>query len=57
MTAHREMEALDRGIDLRTTRLRHKIEFDPTRPDAIHTVRGVGYMFVPSLRLNGATLA
>ena len=47
MTAHREMEAFDRAIDLRITRLRRKIELDPTHPDAIRTVRGVGYMFVP----------
>ena len=45
--AHREMEAFDRAIDLRITRLRRKIEHDPAHPDAIRTVRGVGYMFVP----------
>jgi two-component system phosphate regulon response regulator OmpR len=45
--AHREMEAFDRAIDLRVTRLRRKIELDPAHPDAIRTVRGVGYMFVP----------
>jgi two-component system phosphate regulon response regulator OmpR len=45
--AHREMEAFDRAIDLRVTRLRKKIEVDPSHPDAIRTVRGVGYMFVP----------
>ena len=47
VTAHREMEAFDRAIDLRITRLRRKIEVDPAHPDAIRTVRGVGYMFVP----------
>jgi two-component system phosphate regulon response regulator OmpR len=46
--AHREMEAFDRAIDLRITRLRRKIEKDPAHPDAIRTVRGVGYMFVPA---------
>ena len=46
-TSHREAEAFDRAIDLRITRLRRKIEVDPTHPDAIGTVRGVGYMFVP----------
>jgi len=50
VTAHREMEAFDRAIDLRITRLRRKIELDPTHPDAIRTVRGVGYMFVPSTK-------
>jgi DNA-binding response OmpR family regulator len=48
VTAHRGMEAFDRAIDLRITRLRRKIEADPAHPDAIRTVRGVGYMFVPS---------
>ena len=47
VTAHREMEAFDRAIDLRITRLRRKVEVDPAHPDAIRTVRGVGYMFVP----------
>jgi len=47
VTAHREMEAFDRAIDLRITRLRRKIELDPTHPSVIRTVRGVGYMFVP----------
>lgn len=45
--AHRETEAFDRAIDLRITRLRRKIEQDPAHPEAIRTVRGVGYMFVP----------
>ena len=47
VTAHREMEAFDRSIDLRIARLRRKIEPDPAHPTAIRTVRGVGYMFVP----------
>jgi len=47
VTAHRDAEAFDRAIDLRVTRLRRKIEHNPAHPDAIRTVRGVGYMFVP----------
>jgi DNA-binding response OmpR family regulator len=47
-TSHREMEAFDRSIDLRVTRIRRKIEHDPAHPDAIRTVRGTGYMFVPT---------
>jgi two-component system phosphate regulon response regulator OmpR len=47
VTAHREMEAFDRSIDLRIARLRRKIEADPAHPTTIRTVRGVGYMFVP----------
>jgi two-component system phosphate regulon response regulator OmpR len=42
VTAHREMEAFDRAIDLRIARLRRKIEADPAHPEAIRTVRGVG---------------
>jgi two-component system phosphate regulon response regulator OmpR len=46
--AHREAEAFDRAIDNRVMRLRRKLERDPARPEAIRSVRGVGYMFVPS---------
>jgi len=44
---HREMEVFDRAMDLRITRIRRKVEKDPAHPEAIRTVRGVGYMFVP----------
>jgi len=47
VTAHREADPFDRAIDLRITRLRRKVEADPAHPEAIRTVRGVGYMFVP----------
>jgi DNA-binding response OmpR family regulator len=47
MVSHRDMEVFDRAIDLRITRLRRKIEKDAAHPEAIRTVRGVGYMFVP----------
>lgn len=46
-TSHREAEPFDRAIDLRITRLRRKIEIDPEHPEAIRTVRGLGYIFVP----------
>jgi DNA-binding response OmpR family regulator len=42
-----ESDAFDRAIDLRIMRLRRKVERDPARPEAIRTVRGAGYMFVP----------
>jgi len=46
--AHRrDGEPFDRSIDIRVTRLRRKIEADPAHPQAIRTVRGIGYMFVP----------
>jgi DNA-binding response OmpR family regulator len=46
--AHRDPEAFDRAIDNRIMRLRRKVEFDPSKPEVIRSVRGVGYMFVPS---------
>jgi two-component system phosphate regulon response regulator OmpR len=45
--AHREVETFDRAIDNRMMRLRRKVEADPSKPRAIRSVRGVGYMFVP----------
>jgi DNA-binding response OmpR family regulator len=45
---NRGWEPFDRSIDIRITRIRRKIEADPTKPQAIKTVRGGGYMFVPS---------
>jgi DNA-binding response OmpR family regulator len=46
---HREWGPFDRSIDVRITRLRRKIEPDPGNPTVIKTVRGVGYIFRPSL--------
>ena len=37
----------DRSIDVRITRLRSKIEADPTAPAYIRTIWGKGYMFCP----------
>ena len=48
LTRNREWEPFDRSIDIRITRLRRKLEQDPARPKAIKTVRGAGYMFIPS---------
>jgi len=44
---NKEMEAFDRSIDTRVARVRQKVEVDPAVPQAIKTVRGVGYVFVP----------
>ena len=44
----RDRDPFDRSIDVRVTRLRHKIEEDPTRPHYIRTVWGVGYQFTPT---------
>ena len=40
-------DPLDRSIDVRVTRLRHKIEDDPAEPRYIRTIWGVGYQFIP----------
>ena len=44
----RDRDPFDRSIDVRVTRLRHKIEEDPARPRYIRTVWGVGYQFTPT---------
>ncbi|WP_170789046.1 response regulator [Ruegeria lacuscaerulensis] len=41
----RGWEPFDRSIDLRISRIRRKIEHNPTKPEAIRTVRGIGYVF------------
>ncbi len=45
-----ERSPFDRSIDVRVTRLRSKIEADPTDPVYIKTVWGKGYMFCPDGR-------
>lgn len=45
--AGRDRDPFDRSIDVRVTRLRHKIEDDPAHPAYIRTVWGVGYQFMP----------
>jgi DNA-binding response OmpR family regulator len=42
-----DRDPYDRSIDVRVTRLRHKIEEDPVEPRYIRTVWGVGYQFAP----------
>lgn len=41
----RAWEPFDRSIDLRISRIRRKIESNPTKPEVIRTVRGLGYVF------------
>lgn len=43
-----EHQPFDRSIDVRITRLRRKIEPNPSRPVYIRTVWGEGYMFTPN---------
>ena len=42
----KDWDPYDRSIDIRVTRLRKKIEVDPSKPQIIKTVRGAGYKFV-----------
>jgi two-component system phosphate regulon response regulator OmpR len=44
---NKEGDVFDRSIDTRIARLRQKVEVDPAVPQAIKTVRGAGYIFVP----------
>ncbi|MEM8795005.1 MAG: response regulator [Pseudomonadota bacterium] len=43
----REWDPFDRSIDIRISRLRRKIEDNPTKPQIIRTVRGIGYVYDP----------
>ena len=47
LTSKRDREPFDRSIDIRIARLRRKVEVKPDDPQALRTVRGAGYMFVP----------
>jgi DNA-binding response OmpR family regulator len=42
-----DRDPFDRSIDVRVTRLRHKIEEDPAEPKFVRTVWGIGYQFTP----------
>ncbi|WP_138471393.1 response regulator [Poseidonocella sp. HB161398] len=43
----RSWDPYDRSIDIRISRLRKKIEVNPSKPEVIRTVRGVGYIYDP----------
>ncbi len=43
----RSANAIDRSIDTQVSRLRRKLESDPSHPKIIKTVWGGGYMFTP----------
>jgi DNA-binding response OmpR family regulator len=42
-----ERDPFDRSIDVTVTRLRKKIETDPSSPEYLRTVWGEGYLFAP----------
>jgi DNA-binding response OmpR family regulator len=46
--ARRSWAPLDRSIDVHISNQRHKLDRDPKQQSLIRTVRGSGYMFVPS---------
>jgi two-component system, OmpR family, response regulator len=45
----RAANAFDRSVDTQISRLRKKLEFDPSDPKVIKTVWGGGYMFTPAV--------
>jgi two-component system phosphate regulon response regulator OmpR len=47
LTISNNSDPFDRSIDVRISRLRRKVEDNPDKPQAIRTVRGSGYVFVP----------
>ena len=47
--ADRNFDVFDRSIDMHISSLRGKLGDDPKNPRFIRTVRGVGYLFMPSL--------
>jgi two-component system OmpR family response regulator len=49
----RAATAFDRSIDVHVSRLRHRIEVDPSEPQLIKTVRAGGYVFAAPVTLNG----
>jgi two-component system OmpR family response regulator len=50
LTSGRSAHAFDRSIDNQVSRLRRKLERDPTTPELIKTVWGGGYMFAADIR-------
>ena len=49
MAQGKDFMAFDRSIDIHISKLRSKIETDPSLPKRIKTIWGTGYMFVESL--------
>ena len=49
LTRGREAAPFDRSIDVQVSRLRRKIETDPSKPEMIKTVRNGGYVFTTAV--------
>jgi DNA-binding response OmpR family regulator len=49
-TRGREAGPFDRTIDVQVGRLRKKLEADAENPQRIKSVRGAGYLFVPTVK-------
>lgn len=54
MVADREWSPYDRSIDVLIGKIRKKLNDDPGQPTFVKTVRGLGYMFVADVTLEGA---
>ncbi len=48
---NRDNDPFDRSIDVRITRIRKKIEHNPSKPQTLRTVRGAGYIYTPGKRM------
>ena len=54
ITRNDNYDSFDRAIDIQIGRLRKKLNDDPRSPRFIKTIRGVGYMFVGSIKKTSA---
>jgi two-component system, OmpR family, response regulator len=50
LCGERDLSPLDRGVDVRISRLRRKLESDPQQPKTIRTVYGAGYLLTAEVR-------
>ena len=55
LTGGVEWSPLDRTIDNQVARLRKKIERDPSKPQLIKTVRGIGYTLAAEVEVSHAS--